>query len=114
MGKERIEKNKNKKKYEKEFFQCGECKFNGEMKEVVNHGNAKEHYEKTRSLGKMEYIPTIEEAQNCGDVIFEDGKRWHEPCGEYLAVDSKKDKKGNIVSINFSCQACGQQFKTRI
>lgn len=115
MGeKEKMEKLVIAKKYEKDFFQCGECKFNGGMAEVTDHGYAKKHYERMKPFGKREYVPTIEEAQGCGDVIFENGKRRHNPCNEYLIADTKKDKKNNIVSIDFLCKKCGQKFQAKI
>ena len=108
-----------KNKYEKEFFKCPGCKFNDGQSEVTAHADGAEHYGDIKSLGVKKYIPTIEGAQRIGDVIFEESKkegenRWHQPCIEYLAVDYKKDKKGNVVSVNFSCKACGQKFKTQI
>lgn len=113
MTQEKIE-NKNRKKYEKEFFKCGECKFNGDKIEIVNHVNTKEHYEEAKSLGIREYVPTIEEAQNCGDVIFEEGVWWHKLCGEFLETKKKTDKKGNTISIDFVCKKCGQRFEEQI
>ena len=104
------------KKYEKEFFKCGNggCKFNGNLKEITKHATEKQHFEVSKSLGSKEYIPTIDEAQDSGDVVFETGKRRHVACNEYLVAETKKDKKGNVVSIDFSCKKCNQKFTTTI
>ncbi|OWK27073.1 MAG: hypothetical protein US76_00410 [Parcubacteria group bacterium GW2011_GWA2_38_13b] len=104
------------KKYEKEFFKCGNggCKFNGNQEDCAKHAGEKKHFESVKSLGFKKYVPTIEEAQNAGDVVFEANKRRHILCNEYLTNEMQKDKKGNVVSIDFTCKKCGQKFTTTI